>query len=99
MGEHARDQPPSNLRLPDQAVGSTPAGDVQWLHGIGDRAPSTSVGPSVTATDASDGWQPVRAVNPRPGAPVAIKKQLGRDLWISTTVRPGGPRYPSAQRA
>ncbi|MBK6294784.1 MAG: hypothetical protein IPF55_11200 [Rhodoferax sp.] len=31
---------------------------------------------------------------PRPGAPVGIKKQLGPDLWVSTTVRPGDTRYP-----
>lgn len=54
---------------------------------------------ATTASDASGGWQPISAVNPRPGAPVAIKKKLGPHLWISTTVRPGDPRYPSAHHA
>jgi hypothetical protein len=67
--------------------------------GLESTALTTSVGASVSAPDASDGWQPVRAVNPRPGAPVAIKKKLGPHLWISTTVRPCDPRYPSAHQA
>jgi hypothetical protein len=67
--------------------------------GLESTALTTSAGASVSAPDASDGWQPVRAVNPRPGAPVAIKKKLGPHLWISTTVRPGDPRYPSAHHA
>lgn len=54
---------------------------------------------SVNGTDPSDGWQVITAVNPRPGAPVAIKKQLGPNLWMSTTVRPGDPRYPSTLQA
>ena len=67
--------------------------------GLESTAPTTSVWASVSAPDASDGWQPVRAVNPRPGAPIAIKKTLGPHLWISTTARPGDPRYPSAHQA
>lgn len=67
--------------------------------GLEPSAPPTSVAAPVSAPDASDGWQPVRAVNPRPGAPIAIKKKLGPHLWISTTVRPGDPRYPSAHQA
>lgn len=67
--------------------------------GLESTALTTSVGASVAAPDASDGWQPVRAVNPRPDSPIAIKKKLGPHLWISTTVRPGDPRYPSAQQA
>lgn len=61
-------------------------------------APPTASSATTTATDESDGWQPISAVNPRPGAPVAIKKKLGPHLWISTTVGPGDPRYPSALR-
>lgn len=67
--------------------------------GLESAALTTSVAASVTAPEASEGWQPVRAVNPRPGAPIAIKKKLGLHLWISTTVRPGDPRYPSAHQA
>lgn len=67
--------------------------------GLEPSAPHTSVAASVTAPDASDGWHPISAVTPRPGAPVAIKKKLGPHLWISTTVRPGDPRYPSAHQA
>lgn len=61
--------------------------------------PSPPATASVTSADASDGWQVISAVNPRPGAPIAIKKKLGPHLWISTTVRPGDPRYPSALQA
>lgn len=61
--------------------------------------PSPPATASVTSADASDGWQVISAANPRPGAPVAIKKKLGPHLWISTTVRPGDPRYPSALQA
>ncbi len=67
--------------------------------GLEPSAPTTAVAARVTAPDASEGWQPVRAVSPRPGAPVAIKKKLGPHLWISTTVRPCDPRYPSAHQA
>jgi hypothetical protein len=67
--------------------------------GLESTALTTSAGASVPAPDASDGWQPVRAVNPRPGAPVAIKKKLRPLQWISTIVRPGDPRYPSAHHA
>lgn len=67
--------------------------------GLESAALTTSVGASVSAPDASEGWQPVRTVTPRPGTPVAIKKKLGPHLWISTTVRPGDPRYPSAHQA
>lgn len=67
--------------------------------GLEPSAPPTLVAASVTAPDASDGWQSVRAVNPRPGSPIAIKKRLGPHLWISTIVRPGDPRYPSAHQA
>lgn len=54
---------------------------------------------SAAAADASDGWQVVSSANPRPGAPVAIRKSLGPHLWVSTTVLPGDPRYPSAHQA
>lgn len=54
---------------------------------------------AVNGASPSEGWQVIHAVNPRPGAPVAIKKQLGPNLWMSTTVRPGDPRYPSALQA
>jgi hypothetical protein len=73
-----------------------------WAKALGVPTPSSSVLPSkpanasVTAPQATDGWQVIAAVSPRPGAPVAVKKQLGPHLWISTTVRPGDPRYPSA---
>lgn len=71
-----------------------------WAKALGLRAtPSASpesATASVTASQATDGWQVIAAVNPRPGAPVGIKKQVGPHLWISTTVRPGDPRYPSA---
>lgn len=67
--------------------------------GLESAALTTSVAASVTAAEASEGWQPVRAVNPRPGVPIAIKKKLGPHLWISTTVRRGDPRYPSAHQA
>jgi hypothetical protein len=67
--------------------------------GLESATPPPSVAASVSAPDASVDWQRVRAVNPRPGAPVAIKKKLGPHLWISTTVRPGDPRYPSAHHA
>lgn len=67
--------------------------------GLESAALTTSVAASVSAPGASEGWQPVRAVNPRPGAPIAIKKKLGPHLWISSTVRPGDPRYPSAHQA
>lgn len=67
--------------------------------GLESAALTTSVAASVTAPEASEGWQPVRAVIPRPGAPIAIKKKLGPHLWISTTVRPGDPRYRSAHQA
>lgn len=67
--------------------------------GLESAALTTPVGASVTAPDASEGWQVVRAVNPRPGTPIAIKKKLGPHLWISTTVRPGDPRYPTANQA
>lgn len=73
-----------------------------WAKALGVPTPSSSVLPSkpanvsITAPDTTDGWQVISAVNPRPGAPVGIKKQFGPHLWISTTVRPGDPRYPSA---
>lgn len=66
--------------------------------GLESATPPSSVPTLVAAPDASDGWRPVSAVTPRPGAPVAIKKKLGPHLWISTTVRPGDPRYPSARQ-
>jgi len=50
---------------------------------------------AVAPSAASDGWHVIRALNPRPGAPVAIRKQLGPQIWVSTTVRPGDPRYPA----
>lgn len=73
-----------------------------WAKALGVPTPSSTVLPpkpanaSVMASEATDGWQVIAAVNPRPGAPVGIKKQVGPHLWISTTVRPGDPRYPSA---
>lgn len=73
-----------------------------WAKALGVPTPSSTVLPpkpanaSVMASEATYGWQVIAAVNPRPGAPVGIKKQVGPHLWISTTVRPGDPRYPSA---
>ena len=73
-----------------------------WAKALGLLTPSSTVLPpkpanaSVTASEATDGWQVIAAVNPRPGAPVGIKKQVDPHMWISTTVRPGDPRYPSA---
>jgi len=73
-----------------------------WAKALGVPTPSSTVLPpkpanaSVMASEATDGWQVIAAVNPRPGAPVGIKKQVGPHLWISTTVRPGDARYPSA---
>jgi hypothetical protein len=52
---------------------------------------ATAVAPSA----ASDGWHVIRALNPRPGATVTIRNQLGPQIWVSTTVRPGDPRYPA----
>lgn len=54
---------------------------------------------SASTSDASDGWQVVSSVNPHPGAPVAIRKPLGPHLWVSTTVRPGDPRYARPHQA
>ena len=76
-----------------------------WAKALGVPTPSSTVLPpkpanaSVMASEATDGWQVIAAVNPRPGAPVGIKKQVGPHLWISTTVRPGDPRYRSALQA
>jgi len=50
---------------------------------------------STHTPDAHHGWQATSRPY-RPGAPVGIKKQVGPSLWISTTVRPGDARYPSA---
>ena len=74
-----------------------------WAKALGLRASSSTPPPepyvaAVTASD-TDGWQVIHAVHPRPGAPVAVKKKLGPHLWISTTARPGDPRYPSALQA
>lgn len=74
-----------------------------WAKALGLRATSSAPPPepdiaSVNSPDA-DGWQVISAVNARAGAPVAVKKKLGPHLWISTTVRPGDPRYPSALQA
>lgn len=49
----------------------------------------------VAPSAALDGWHVIRALNPRLGAPVTIRKQLGPQIWVSTTVRPGDPRYPA----
>ncbi|MFZ5534135.1 MAG: hypothetical protein ACOY5H_11595 [Pseudomonadota bacterium] len=68
-----------------------------WGKALGLKAVTPAV-ENDRATASDDGWQPVSAINARPGAPVAIKKKLGPHLWISTTVRPGDPRYPSAQQ-
>ena len=75
-----------------------------WAKALGLRATSSASPPepattSVTAPDASDDWQVIQSVDPRPGAPIAVKKKLGPNLWVSTTVRPGDPRYPSALQA
>lgn len=57
-----------------------------WAKALGVPTPSSSVLPSkpanasVTAPQATDGWQVIAAVNPRPGAPVGIKKQVGPHL-------------------
>lgn len=79
---------------------SNPSLHPLWAKALGLRATASaspeSATASVTASQATDGWQVIAAVNPRPGAPVGIKKQVGPHLWISTTVRPGDPRYPSA---
>ena len=52
---------------------------------------ATAVAPSA----ASDGWHVIRALNPCPGATVTIRNQLGPQIWVSTTVRPGDLRYPA----
>ena len=74
-----------------------------WAKALGLRAtssaPPESAIASVIAPDTSDGWQVIQAVNPRSGAPIAVKKKLGPNLWVSTTVRPGDPRYPAALQA
>lgn len=74
-----------------------------WAKALGLRATSSAPPPEPDVASANspdaDRWQVISAVNPRPGAPVAIKKKLGPHLWISTTVRPGDPRYPSALHA
>ena len=75
-----------------------------WAKALG-LSPTTPSAPqpnpaiaSAAASDASDGWQVVSSANPRPGAPVAIRKSLGQHLWVSTTVLPGDPRYPTAHQ-
>lgn len=70
------------LRLSPQPAGETPQ-------------PAAAVVAPSHASDASDDWHVIRALNPHPGAPVAIRKQLGPQIWVSTTVRPGDPRYPA----
>jgi len=74
-----------------------------WAKALGLRATSSAPPPkpdvaSANSPDAA-GWHVIRAFNPRPGATVVVKKKLGPHLWISTTVRPGDPRYPSALQA
>jgi len=36
----------------------------------------------------------INSANPVAGRPVGIKRQVGPNLFISTTVHPGDPRYP-----
>jgi hypothetical protein len=38
-------------------------------------------------------WQ-INSANPVAGRPVGVKRQVGPNLFISTTVHPGDPRYP-----
>lgn len=44
-------------------------------------------------THANQDWQ-INSANPVAGRPVGIKRQVGPNLFISTTVHPGDPRYP-----
>ena len=44
-------------------------------------------------THVSQDWQ-INSANPVAGRPVGIKRQVGPNLFISTTVHPGDPRYP-----
>ena len=44
-------------------------------------------------TQVSQDWQ-INTANPVAGRPVGMKRQVGPNLFISTTVHPGDPRYP-----
>lgn len=44
-------------------------------------------------THVSQDWQ-INSANPVAGRPVGIKRQVGPNLFVSTTVHPGDPRYP-----
>lgn len=47
----------------------------------------------------NDGWEPTCGYQPHPGAPVGIRRRLGRSTWESTVVLPGDSRYPWPDRA
>lgn len=83
------------LSLQEPAVVHPLGATSPWARSDLAQAVAVMTGASVNTPAAHHGWQ---ATNPphRPGAPVGIKKQVGPGLWISTTVRPGDPRYPSA---
>lgn len=51
---------------------------------------ATIAAPSI---QVSQDWQ-INSANPVAGRPVGIKRQVGPNLFISTTVHPGDPRYP-----
>ncbi|MCW7540662.1 hypothetical protein OOT46_22850 [Aquabacterium sp. A7-Y] len=42
----------------------------------------------------AEGWEPTSTIRPAFGAPVAVKKRLSANVWISGTVLPGDARYP-----
>lgn len=55
-------------------------------------APMAATVAAPTAPVSQD-WQ-INSANPVAGRPVGIKRQVGPNLFISTTVHPGDPRYP-----
>lgn len=59
---------------------------------------TTAAGPMAATIAASSihvgqDWQ-INSANPVAGRPVGIKRQVGPNLFVSTTVHPGDPRYP-----
>ncbi|MDI9330186.1 MAG: hypothetical protein QM527_02495 [Alphaproteobacteria bacterium] len=63
-------------------------------------APMATAAPSPMAVtiaapsiQVSQDWQ-INSANPVAGRPVGIKRQVGPNLFVSTTVHPGDPRYP-----
>lgn len=60
-------------------------------------AATTSVRPAALrprAAQDNNGWEPTCTHRPSAGAPVGIRRRLGRSTWEHTTVLPGDSRYP-----